>query len=461
MKLSVVILAAGKGTRMLSELPKVLHQIGGKCMLSHVVAAAKALNPEQIIIVHGDNKDIMQAHLNDPQVLWAHQKEQKGTGDAVAAAMPLVSKGNRVLSLVGDVPLIEPATLRRLHDGTPAQALGLLTATVDNPHGLGRILRNDSNEVEAIKEQKDATPEQAQIKEINTGIFLLPYQHLQSWLPRLSNNNAQQEYYLTDVVQMAVHDGVAIHTEVPSRTEEILGINNRAQLVAAERSYQLKIAAHFLEEGVLIIDPARFDVRGELHAGLDVTIDINCVIEGQVTLGNQVKIGPNCILKNCHIEDGAQVLSHSHIEGAHIGQGATVGPFARIRPGTKLAQQARVGNFVEVKNAQIGPGSKVNHLTYLGDAIIGKSVNIGAGTITCNYDGASKHQTTIEDGAHIGSNCSLVAPVHVGEGATIAASSILTKDAPAHQLTLTHRLEQRSLSWQRPEKEKNNQKEMM
>ncbi len=452
MDLTVVILAAGKGTRMRSNLPKVLHAIGGKSMLSRVIQTAKSLSPKKIIVIYGEHKAQMAAQISDPDLVWVQQVEQNGTGDAVRVALEQIGTDHRVLTLYGDVPLIESETLLRLMRVTSEESVGLLTAQVDDPTGLGRILRNEKGEIEGIREEKDASDLERQIHEINTGIFLVPSNYLHSWLPQLNNDNANQEYYLTDIIGLASSQKVAVQTASPLVVNEIQGINNRAQLIAAERFFQKQQADKYLDQGVLILDPNRFDLRGYLTAGIDVTIDINVILEGQVTLGHRTQIGAHSYLKNCEIGQDVQILSHCHLEGAVISDGATVGPFARLRPGTKLGEDTRVGNFVEIKNSVIGSTSKVNHLSYIGDATIGRQVNIGAGTITCNYDGAQKHQTVIKDGVLIGSNCQLVAPVTVEAGATLAAGSTLTKDAPANQLTLTHRLEPRSLDWQRPTK---------
>lgn len=450
MDLTIVILAAGKGTRMRSGLPKVLHPIGGKSMLSHVVNVAKSLSPSKIIIVHGDGKDLMSASLNNKHIVWAHQKHQKGTGDAVASAIDLIENNQQVLTLYGDVPLIKQDTLQRLIRVTSPDALGLLTAHVNDPTGLGRILRDEHDQVTAIREEKDANDRERQIHEVNTGIFLFPAEKLKAWLPKLNNQNAQNEYYLTDVISLAVEEGVAIQTAVPSVVNEISGVNNRAQLVTLERFYQKELANHYLEQGVFISDPNRFDLRGKLSCGLDVAIDVNVIFEGEVNLGDRVKIGPQCVLKNCHIESDVEIKGFCHLEDVIIRKSASIGPYARLRPGAEVGQAAHVGNFVEVKKSIIGKNSKVSHLSYIGDAEIGANVNVGAGTITCNYDGAKKHKTIIEDGAFIGSGTQLVAPVKVCKGATLAAGSTLTKDAPANKLTLTHQLSQRTIEWERP-----------
>ncbi|HET9843102.1 MAG TPA: bifunctional UDP-N-acetylglucosamine diphosphorylase/glucosamine-1-phosphate N-acetyltransferase GlmU [Gammaproteobacteria bacterium] len=450
MSLSVVILAAGKGKRMMSTLPKVMHPVGGKAMLHHVVDLAMHLSAEQVIVVHGEDKEPLRHALSNPSILWALQKNQLGTGDAVSQAMPFIPSKNYVLILYGDVPLLTGASLTRLLQGTPINAMGLITAHVDNPFGLGRIIRNNENQVLGIREEKDANDQERQIHEINTGIFLLPAHYLEKWLPRLQNKNAQQEFYLTDIVEQAVAEGVKIFTTHPVHVEEVLGINDKIQLAQAERCLQKRHADHFLKAGVRIFDPARFDVRGALHTGSDVSVDIGVIFEGEVSLGNNTHIGPYCILKNCQLEENVTILAHCHLEGVKIKKGAVIGPFARIRPGTEIGESAKVGNFVEIKNTIVGNESKISHLSYIGDATIGTSVNIGAGTITCNYDGTHKHQTYIEDYAFIGSGTQLVAPVKVESGAMVGAGSTLTKDAPRHQLTLTHKLEHRTRPWQKP-----------
>lgn len=448
--LSIVVLAAGQGTRMKSSLPKVLHTIGNQPMLAHVVATAKSLNPAQIIVVYGYEGQTVKEALSNLDLTWVLQPEQKGTGDAVQKALPSIPKHHRVLILYGDVPLISSQTLQQLLMQCPQTSVGLLTVQTNSPTGLGRIVRDNENNVVRIVEEKDASDVVRQIQEVNTGIFLVGVNHLNKWLPLLNCHNSQKEYYLTDIVQLAVQENIPILTFYPNTIQEVLGVNDRKEQIAAERFYQERIAAHFLSEGVWICDPKRFDLRGTLQAKNDVAIDVNVVLEGNIKLGRGTRIGPNCVLINCDLGDEVTVLANCHLEGVKVENKAVIGPFARLRPGTVLAQNVRVGNFVEIKNSVIGKGSKVNHLSYIGDTIMGKDVNVGAGTITCNYDGLNKYQTIIEDNVHIGSDTQLIAPVRVGQGATLAAGTTLNQDAPAFKLTLTHHLEQRSKEWKRP-----------
>ncbi|WP_448507296.1 bifunctional UDP-N-acetylglucosamine diphosphorylase/glucosamine-1-phosphate N-acetyltransferase GlmU [Immundisolibacter sp.] len=455
--LQIVILAAGQGKRMRSSLPKVLHPVGGQPLIGHVLAlaeqlladAAKATRP---VLVHGHGGDQLQAVLSDADCLWSHQGNPRGTGDALASALPHLTPDGRVLVLCGDVPLLRVETLRALL-AAPADAVVILTALLDDPTGYGRILRDAHGDVRAIVEQRDASPEQLAVREINTGTLLIPAEHLAGWLARLDAHNAQGELYLTDIVAMAVADGVPV-LGVPAASEaEIMGINDREQLARCEREFQRRQVERLLIEGVTVRDPARLDVRGKLDVGRDVEIDINVILEGAVVLADGVRIGAHCILRNAVIEAGARIEPFSLIDGARVGPGAVVGPYARLRPGTELATDVHVGNFVEVKNSRLAAGAKANHLSYVGDADVGARVNIGAGTITCNYDGASKHRTVIGDDAFIGSNSSLVAPVSIGEGATIGAGSVISREAPAGGLTLT-RAPQKSLpGWQRPRKQ--------
>lgn len=450
--LSIVILAAGQGTRMKSSLPKVMHTIAGKPFLAHVIATAQSLNPSQIIVVYGYGGDVLKAAFTDPAIQWAHQPVQQGTADAVAKALPFIPSDHRVLILYGDVPLISPSTLTHLLNHTAEDAVGLLTVQMPTPYGLGRIVR-EAGEVARIVEEKDATEAEKAIQEVNTGIFLVQANALSTWLQKITNHNAQKEYYLTDIIALAVQDQVPVVTTAPQVIEEILGINDKLQQSYLERYYQQSRAKEWLKEGVWIADPARLDVRGTLEVAPEVSIDVNVVIEGKVTLRKGCTIGPHCVLKNCDIGEGVTLHAHCYLEGVTIAKNATIGPFARLRPGTVLAENVHIGNFVEVKNATVGMGSKINHLSYIGDATLGKDVNVGAGTITCNYDGAYKHQTIIEDDVHIGSDSQLIAPVRVGKGATLAAGTTLHEDAPPYQLTLSHRLALRSLDWQRPKKE--------
>lgn len=455
MDLSIVVLAAGQGTRMKSPLPKVLHPIGGKPMLAHVIQTAKSLNPAQIIVVHGFEGELVKSTFArvDQQLKWVEQPERLGTGDAVSKALPLIPKNHRVLTLYGDVPLITADTLNRLLKATPTNSVGLLTVLAADPTGLGRIIRNEKGSVQRIVEERDANDVEKQIHEVNTGIFVVNQENLCHWLPRLKNHNAKGEYYLTDIIQMAAHDNCPVVTSVPSVIEEVLGVNDKSQQITAERYYQRHMAEELLKQGVCITDPARFDVRGNLHAELDVVIDVNVVIEGKVTILKNSRIGPNCMLINCKIGENVSVLANSYLEDVVVGDNCTIGPFARLRPGTVLDNDVHIGNFVEVKNSNIGEGSKISHLSYVGDTLMGRKVNVGAGTITCNYDGANKHRTVIEDDVFIGSDTQLVAPVTVGKDATIAAGSTVTKNVAAGTLTVTHRLEQRALDgWRRPQK---------
>lgn len=462
--LIVVILAAGKGLRMQSELPKVLHPIAKQPMLGHILKTAQALNPHKIMVIHA-KKDLSapvfefiekfkeKEQINN--IVLVEQSEQLGTGDAVSKAVMACkddSSKARLLILCGDAPLISVSTLETLIDKTEQDNVGMVTAQLDNPTGLGRIIRNAQKEIQCIVEEKEATSEQRAISEVNSGLFLASLSHLQKWLPLLNNRNASKEYYLTDIVGLAVKEGVRVVSCPPEFIEEILGVNNRVQQLYLERFYQNKLAQYYLQQGVWIADPARFDLRGHLSVKTDVAIDVNVILEGNVSLGKNTSIGPNCVLINCDIGDDVQILANSHLENVKIGNRCSVGPFARLRPGAHLEEGAKIGNFVEVKNSFIGLKSKINHLSYIGDAHIGANVNIGAGTITCNYDGVNKHKTTIEDNVNIGSDTQLVAPIVVGQGSTIAAGSTLTKDVPAHQLTLTHQLNQRSKDWKRPER---------
>lgn len=453
MTVSAVILAAGKGTRMRSALPKVLHQVAGKAMLSHVVAAAQAAEVTQTVVVYGHGGEQVKALLEGQNVQLAEQKEQLGTGHAVSQAMAQV-QGDIVLVLYGDVPLIQPQTLQDLLALVSSEQMALLTLTMDNPQGYGRIVRNANNEAVAIVEQKDATPEQLAINEINTGILACRRELLEHVLPALSNNNAQGEYYLTDIIAMAVERGITVATHQPQQPWEVDGVNDKIQLARLERIYQQQIAEQLMGQGAKVLDPARLDVRGQVSVDEDVVLDVGVVLEGNVTLGKNVVIGPYCHIRNSTIGDNTVIESHSVIDGTTIGASATIGPFARLRPGTQLADQVKVGNFVETKATTVGVGSKINHLSYVGDANLGKDVNVGAGTITCNYDGANKFTTTIKDKAFIGSNSSLVAPVSVGEGATVGAGSVITIDVDDEHLAVS-RAKQRQISgWQRPTKKK-------
>lgn len=452
--LNIVILAAGKGTRMKSDLPKVLHPLAGKPLISHVLAAADQLGPQSICVIYGHGGETLPRALGRSDLAWARQEPQLGTGHAVQQAVPHLDKTALCLILYGDVPLTRAETLREMTLIARDGAIALLTVQLDNPSGYGRIVRNVRGQVERIVEQKDATPEELQIKEVNTGILCLPAGKLATWLSRLDNKNAQGEYYLTDVIGMAAAEGERVIPCHPGAEWEVLGINSRAQLAELERLHQRNQAQQLMAEGVTLIDPSRIDVRGTLRCGRDVLIDINAIFEGDVVLGDGVQIGANCVLKNVELDAGVQLKPFCHLEGAKVGANAVIGPYARLRPGTELAEETHIGNFVELKNAQVGFNSKINHLSYVGDASVGCRVNIGAGTITCNYDGANKHRTVIEDEAFIGSDTQLVAPVTVGKGATLGAGTTLTKDAPAGQLTLSRAKQITFSGWQRPLKKK-------
>lgn len=452
MNLSVIILAAGQGTRMRSNLPKVLHPLGGQSLLDHVIATARGLEAATTYVVVGHGGERVRDMLARSRVEWVEQRQQLGTGHAVAQAVPLIAADHLVLVLYGDVPLISVATLQRLVAAAEAGELGLLTAHLADPAGYGRIMRDAQGDVIAIVEHKDATIEQRDINEINTGMLAVKAGLLQQWVTALDNNNAQGEFYLTDVIAMAVRDGVIIKTVHPVSNSEILGVNTKGQLAELERVYQLQQAERLMVQGVTLRDPARLDVRGEMAVGRDVSIDVNVVCEGKVTLGNNVTIGANSYLRDVAVGDGVVIQPNSVIEEAEIGAGCRIGPFARIRPGTRLAAEVHIGNFVEIKKATVAPGSKINHLSYVGDATVGARVNIGAGTITCNYDGANKYQTVIEDDVFVGSDTQLVAPVIVGAGATIGAGSTITKDTPPGELTLSRAPQQTRRGWKRPVK---------
>lgn len=451
MDVAAVILAAGKGTRMRSKQPKVLHAIAGCSMLGHVVHAAQSIRAAQTVVVYGHGGDQVRGLFAEANLQWAEQAEQLGTGHAVAQAMPTVHAEN-VLVLYGDVPLIQPSTLLELLALVSDQQMALLTLSMDNPDGYGRILRNADGAVQAIVEQKDASAQQLAINEINTGILACRRELLAQVLPQLSNNNAQGEYYLTDVIAMAVANNINVATHQPSQPWEVDGVNDRSQLARLERIYQRNMAQQLMAQGVTVLDPARLDVRGEVHASEDVTLDVNVVLEGRVVLGENVIVGPHCVIKDSEIGANTVIAAHSVIENSTVGKACDIGPYARLRPGTLLGNSVKVGNFVETKAAVVGEGSKINHLSYVGDAELGRNINVGAGTITCNYDGANKHLTVIEDNAFIGSNSSLVAPVTVGEGATVGAGSVITKDVPNGQLAVTRAKQQEISGWQRPQK---------
>jgi bifunctional UDP-N-acetylglucosamine pyrophosphorylase/glucosamine-1-phosphate N-acetyltransferase len=449
--LQVVVLAAGQGKRMHSSLPKVVHPLAGRPLLAHVIDAANRLGPRRLCVVVGHGASAVRERLAGPGVEWAIQEKQLGTGHAVMQALPHLEDGGTVLVLYGDVPLIESGTLRALVDAADGGRLALLTQELDQPKGYGRIVR-EGGRVARIVEEKDATAAERAIREVNTGILAAPRAKLGEWLARLSNDNAQGEYYLTDIVAAAVADGVAIEVRHPGAPHESLGVNSKVELAALERRFQMNQAAKLLESGVTLADPARIDVRGELTCGRDVSIDVNCIFEGRVSLGDGVQIGANCILRDTSIGAGTEVKPFTLVEEASIGANARIGPYARIRPGTELGDEVHIGNFVEVKASTFGRGSKANHLAYVGDSSVGSGVNIGAGTITCNYDGAAKHRTVIEDDVHIGSDVQLVAPVTIGKGATIGAGATIVKDVPPGGLTLTEAKQVTKPGWQRPRK---------
>ncbi len=452
--LHIIILAAGQGTRMKSSLPKILHKIGGKPLLERAIDATHALGAEAIHVIYGHGGEQVKKALSHCDVNWVEQTEQLGTGHAVLQAMPAVGRNKIVLITYGDVPLITGQTLENIISQTSDNSLALLTAQLLNPTGYGRIIRNDFDKVCEIVEEKDATATQKQVKEINTGMLAVSSDLLLHWLEGLNTNNAQGEYYLTDIIAMAVKEGIEIKTISPNELVEIEGVNNKRQLANLERVYQGQQVNYFLDQGVTFADPARFDLRGELIVGSDVEIDVNVVIEGQVSLGDRVRLGPNNVIINTSIGDDTTVLPNCVIENATIGKSCDIGPFSRIRPDTRLADQVKVGNFVEIKKSTVASGSKVNHLSYVGDTTMGARVNVGAGTITCNYDGANKHQTIIGDDVFIGSDTQLVAPIEVGEGATIGAGSTVTHDAPAQELTLSRAPQKCRKGWKRPVKNK-------
>jgi len=456
MDLNIVVLAAGQGTRMKSKLPKVLQPLAGRPLLSHVLDTCKALNPVKTIVVYGHGGDLVQTTINElhpnQTLLWAEQKEQLGTGHAVQQALGHLDGDCRTLVLYGDVPLVSTKTLQEMLSNTNPASVGLLTVNLKNPSGYGRIIRDSSDNVTSIVEEKDADECEKAISEVNTGIMLLGSTQLNEWLPQLKNENVQGEYYLTDLIALASNCKVNVLASIVKDPAEVEGVNDRKQLAKLERIYQGKLSAQLMEEGVALADPSRIDIRGKVRAGSDCFIDANCLFEGDVVLGEDCIIEPNCYISNTIIGNGVLIKANSVIENSEIGDDCDIGPFARIRPGTQLCNNAKVGNFVETKKSVIGEGSKINHLSYVGDADIGREVNVGAGTITCNYDGVNKHKTVIGDKAFIGSNTSLVAPVDVGEGATVGAGSTVSNAVEANALTLTRAKKRTINTWQRPKK---------
>lgn len=452
MKLSVVILAAGLGKRMHSDLPKVLHLLADKPLIRHVVQAAQTLEPESLHIIYGHQGEQVREALADVEVNWVEQAQQLGTGHAVAQVMPYLDDETMVLVLNGDVPLLTPATLQALYSQADANSLGVLTAELDNPQGYGRVVRNDRGQVERIVEEKDADLNIKSIKEVNAGIYIVSALNLRRWLAQLNNNNAQGEYYLTDIIALAVQEKQPLYTHTTGNVYEVMGINDRLQLATLERYYQSQQVNRLMLAGVTVRDSARLDIRGTVQTGRDVSIDVNVILEGDVTLGHRVKIGPHTVIRNAQIGDDVEISSHCVIDGVIIGANCRIGPFARLRPETVLAEQVHIGNFVEIKKSTVANGSKINHLSYIGDSEVGHDVNIGAGTITCNYDGANKHKTVIGDNAFIGSDTQLVAPVTVGTGATIGAGSTITRDTKPEALTLSRTPQKTVLGWKRPKK---------
>ena len=451
--MNIVILAAGQGKRMQSDLPKVLHPLAGKPLLRHVLDIAVQMHPESICVVYGHGGDaVPNAFADLPEIHWALQEVQLGTGHAVRQALPYLREDTDTLILYGDVPLIKAKTLEALKNQATS-GLALLTVTLPDPSGYGRIVRKNSK-IAKIVEQKDAASDELAITEVNTGIMLVATSKLKRWLGNVRSENAQKEYYLTDIVSMAVEEGILVGSVEPASASETLGVNSRAQLSQLERIFQKETAELLMDQGTTLLDPDRLDIRGSLKAGKDCSIDVNCIFEGEVVLGDCVSIGPNCVIRNVQIGNGTRIEAFCHLDGAHIGQRCSVGPYARLRPATTLAEDVHIGNFVEVKASQIQAGTKAGHLSYLGDATIGRNVNVGAGTITCNYDGANKYRTIIEDDVFIGSDTQLIAPVTVRRGATLAAGTTLAKDAPEDMLTIS-RVTQKSVRWQRPSKKKN------
>lgn len=454
MTLSVVILAAGKGTRMKSSLPKVLHSLAHQPLVQHVIDTARSLSAGSICLVYGHGGEQVKAQISAPDLSWVEQAQQLGTGHAVQQALPVLPETGPVLVLYGDVPLISTETLTRLLAAQPAQGIGLLTISLSNPAGYGRIVRDAQAQVQAIVEQKDASAEQLQITEVNTGILVVNAEDLRQWLAKLTNQNAQGEYYLTDLIALARADGRAVQAVSAANSFEVEGVNDRVQLAQLERAYQARQAEQLMRSGVTLRDPARLDIRGQFDCGPDSIIDINLLVEGKVRIGRNCRIGPNCVLKDAVIGDDVEIRAFTHIDGASVGNGSQIGPYARLRPGSELAADTHVGNFVELKNVKLGAGSKANHLSYLGDAEIGARVNVGAGVITCNYDGANKFKTLIGNDVFVGSDSQLVAPVSLADGVTVGAGTTVTQDVPAGVLVVG-RVRQRVVEgWQRPVKKK-------
>lgn len=448
----IIILAAGKGTRMQSKLPKVLHSLAGKPLLSHVLAAAKTVHNAKTIVVTGFGAEQVESTIGNAADVFVTQPEQLGTAHAVQCALPHIRENSKVLILYGDVPLIASQTISKMLDTVTDNQMGLLTVTLDNPSGYGRIIRDTGNNISAIIEQKDATTEQLKVTEVNTGVMALGSKQLMSWLPQIDNNNAQGEYYLTDLIAIARADSIKVQGIQPNSPSEVEGVNNRLQLSQLERAHQRKKAQKLMESGTSLADPERFDQRGELSVGTDNFIDINCIFEGQVQLGSNLHIGPNCHIINSSIGDGVEIKANTIIEDSVVGDNAILGPFARLRPGTELADNTKIGNFVETKKAKVGKGSKINHLSYVGDAELGAGANVGAGTITCNYDGANKFKTTIGDNSFVGSNSTLVAPVKVADNSFVGAGSTITKDTEENSLAISRAKQRNIEGWQRPTK---------
>lgn len=452
MSLSIIILAAGQGTRMRSDIPKALHRLAGKTLLEHVYNSASLLNHRQVLVVYGYGGELLKTELPHLTVEWIEQAEQLGTGHAVKQAIPHIPDKDLAMVLYGDIPMITANTLHRLANVATETGFGLLTSYIDNPQHYGRIIRNDIGDVIRIVEEKDATDEERDICEINTGMMAVSASSLKRWINSLDNKNAQKEFYLTDIISMAVDDGVKINTINPESAVEVRGINDRAQLAEIERYYQLIQAHQLMRRGVSIMDPSRFDLRGDLEIGQDIMIDINVLLEGRMKIGDHVNIGANCCIRDSIIGDNVEILPNCVIDNAIIGNNSRIGPFARIRPGTVLDENVHIGNFVEIKKSMVGKDTKINHLTYIGDGELGKDVNVGAGTITCNYDGAKKHKTIIEDDVFIGSDVQLIAPVRVGKGATIAAGTTVTRDVEDNVLAIGRSEQQIVKNWKRPEK---------